>query len=186
MIIVAPFSNSGIRDWPGSHYSALIGLLLDGAAGDAPIHVVGTRSHKLRACEIVRRFPADRVINQCGRMSWAQVVASLQDARCVIANNSGLSHLGGHLGVPTVCVFGGTHQRREWRPLGASVILVSRSIGCSPCQLDHGQFSPYDKACLRQIEPRTVADAAVLIMDRVARSRAAGETHSLHGRGNMQ
>ena len=164
-IVIAPFSNSDIRDWPVTHNAVLVGLLLEGLDPAARIRVIGTANQKLRGCEIVRYHPVDRVVNDCGRFSWPEVIALLRGARCIISNNSGVGHLGGAFGVPTVCIFGGSHQRHEWRPLGASVMLVSRAIGCSPCQLDHGSLSPYDKACLREIAPETVAAAAFAIME---------------------
>ncbi len=173
-IFVAPFSNSDIRDWPLDRYTELVGLLLERAPSGMDVRVIGTPSQKLRACEVVRPYPADRVFNDCGRSPWPQVVEALKSAACVIGNNSGVGHLGGHFGVPTVCVFSGSHQRREWRPLGASVVLVSRVIGCSPCHFDHNGGSPYHKACLREVAARTVADAAFAIMDRVA-SKGTGE-----------
>ena len=166
-IVIAPFSNSDIRDWPIDHYGTLVGLLLERLAADDRIRIIGTRNQKLRACEIVRPYPATRVVNACGLHAWAEVVEQLRRARCIISNNSGVGHLGGHYGVPTVCVFGGSHQRHEWRPLGRSVVLVSRAIGCSPCQLDHGGVSPYGKACLREIAPEEVAGAAFMIMGRI-------------------
>lgn len=170
-IIVAPFSNSEIRDWPIGHYAELIGHLLDGPLGDEPIRVIGTPNQRLGAAEIVRRYPATRVANTCGRLPWHEVIEALKVARCVIGNNSGVAHLGGHFGVATVCVFGGSHQRGEWHPRGPGVIVVSRVIGCSPCQLDHGSYSPYDKACLREIVPSTVADAALRAVRLVERKR---------------
>ena len=171
-IIVAPFSNSDIRDWPAGHFAELIRLILDGGY-DGRITVIGTKNQMQRACEIVRPFDSTRVINDCGRRSWAEVTASLGFAACVIGNNSGVAHLSGFLGVPTVCIFGGSHQRIEWRPLGHKVALVSRSIGCSPCHLDHGGTCPYDKACLREISPQIVAQSVFAIMDRASRSGKA-------------
>jgi ADP-heptose:LPS heptosyltransferase len=172
-IIIAPFSNSGIRDWPGRHYSALIGLLLDQLTHDTPMRVIGMRNQVLRSREIVRAFPSDRVIDQCGDLSWSEMISTLRSARCLIANNSGIAHLGGYFSVPTVSIFAGTHQRREWRALGASVVLVTRAIGCAPCQRDHGQTSPYDKACLREIAPETVAEAVILAIRRAGTSGSA-------------
>ena len=168
-IVVAPFSNSDIRDWPLDHFAELVGLLLAALPDDARIRVVGTASQRLRGNEVVRDQPAPRVVNECGRLRWADLLLLLPQARCVISNNSGIGHLGAHFGVPTVCVFGGSHQRHEWRPLGRNVILVSRAIGCSPCQLDHHAVSPYRKACLREIPPATVAAAALAIMGRTER-----------------
>ncbi len=170
-IVVAPFSNSDIRDWPLGHYADLVGLLLEGAP-DMRVRVIGAPNQKLRTCEIVRAYPTARVINECGRLAWPEVLDLIKVAACVVSNNSGVGHLGGHFGVPTVCVFGGSHQRHEWRPLGPSVALVSLVIGCSPCQLDHSSGSPYAKACLREIAPATVAEAAFMIMKRVAAAKA--------------
>lgn len=165
-IVVAPFSNSAIRDWPATHVSTLIGLLLDEPTIRGRIQVVGAPGQRLAACEIVRFHPADRVVNQCGRMAWPTVLDALREAACVIGNNSGIAHVAGSFGTPTVCVFGGSHQRMEWRPRGDHVIVLSRAIGCSPCHLDHGHVSPYGKACLRDITPESVRDAVVTAMTR--------------------
>jgi ADP-heptose:LPS heptosyltransferase len=173
-IVIAPFSNSDIRDWPVEHFAALAGLLLEDLESDDRITVVGTRAQRLRGNEIVRAYDPARVVNACGWHTWPRLVEELKTASCVVGNNSGVTHLSGFHGVPTVCVFGGSHQRLEWRPLGFSVSVVTRSIGCSPCQLDHGQTSPYAKACLRHIEPRLVAETVFATMERVLAAKAAG------------
>lgn len=178
-IIVAPFSNSAIRDWPVGHYAEMIGLLLARIPCDRQVHVIGTPNQRLGACEVVRRHPADRVVNRCGRMDWDAVLAAVRDACCVIGNNSGIAHVAGYLGTPTVCVFGGSHQRIEWRPRGPNVVVLSRTIACSPCQLDHGDRSPYRKACLREIAPADVADAAVMMMDGAPETSAGADTEAM-------
>jgi ADP-heptose:LPS heptosyltransferase len=135
---------------------------------DVVIHVVGVNNQRLAAREIVRHHPVHKVLNQCGLLDWSSVLQLLRTADCVIGNNSGLSHIAGYLGTPTVCVFGGSHQRAEWHPKGRNVVIVSRAIACSPCQLDHNHISPYGKACLRGIEPDIVAAAATSVMARRA------------------
>jgi ADP-heptose:LPS heptosyltransferase len=172
-ILIAPFSNSSIRDWPVEHYTALIGLLLDDGRLRGRLRVIGTAGQRLRACDIARPYPSDRVINECGRMPWPGVLAAIRGAMCVIGNNSGIAHVSGSFGTPTVCVFGGSHQRTEWRPRGARVMLLSRVIGCSPCQLDHGNLSPFGKACLREIAPASVRDAVFEIIGRAQSTSAA-------------
>ena len=161
-IIVAPFSNSSIRDWPMEHYRDLVGLLLEDEELTGTVRVIGTTGQRLGACEIVRRYPADRVVNECGRLAWGKVLVMLRAAACVIGNNSGIAHVSGHYGTPTVCVFGGSHQRLEWRPRGPHMVVLSRLIGCSPCHLDHRGASPYGKACLWDIQPEEVRDAVRL------------------------
>jgi ADP-heptose:LPS heptosyltransferase len=181
-VLIAPFSNSDIRDWPLQRFTELVGLLLPRLPETMAIRIIGAPGQKLRANEVVRPYPAERVFNDCGRRPWGEVLVQLKAAACVIGNNSGIGHLGGRLGAPTVCVFGGSHPRHEWRPLGANVILVSRVIGCSPCQLDHTSGSPYRKACLREIEAQTVADAAMTIMARIPRPSIARDGAVAPGR----
>ncbi|MET0184975.1 MAG: glycosyltransferase family 9 protein [Achromobacter sp.] len=162
-IVIAPFSNSDIRDWPATHYRALIDGLLDAWSGT--IHVVGAPGQAIRAREITRSFDATRVFCDGGRLSWPEVVALIRSAACVIGNNSGIPHLAAFEGVPTVCVFGGAHQRLEWRPLGGHVVTLSRAIACSPCHLHYAAACPYGLACLEQIRPETVLDTVLRMID---------------------
>jgi ADP-heptose:LPS heptosyltransferase len=174
-IVIAPYSNSAIRDWPAGHFSALIGLLLAGwNDGAGLIRVIGTAGQRLRTNAIVRSHSSNRVRNDCGRLPWPDVIKELRQATCVIGNNSGIAHLAGSFGVPTVCIFGGSHQRLEWRPLGFNVTLLSRSIGCSPCHLDHGAKCGNGLACLTEISPEEVAGASLAAIARAAEARADG------------
>jgi ADP-heptose:LPS heptosyltransferase len=131
---------------------------------DVLIRVSGTRSQFSRACEIVRGRPANRVSNDCGKLAWDEVDKLVASAACVIGNNSGIVHLAALYGVPTLCIFGGSHPRREWHPLSDQLILVSRAIACSPCQLDLAADCPYGKRCLEAIEPGPVADRILEIV----------------------
>ncbi|MDB5688129.1 MAG: glycosyltransferase family 9 protein [Sphingomonas bacterium] len=158
-LLVSPFSNSDIRDWPAENFSRLIALMLDRPEAPALIRVIGTAGQRQRANGIVRELRSDRVRNDCGTLPWPDVVAEVRTATCVIGNNSGISHLSAYLGTPTVCIFGGSHQRLEWRPQGPAVRLLTRAVGCSPCHLDHGRSCGYAKACLRELAPEVVADA---------------------------
>lgn len=179
-IVIAPFSNSAIRDWPARHFVALVELLLQGeVTAGCPIRIIGTASQRARAAAIVRPYPTDRVVNECGRLSWPQVITTLRSAACIIGNNSGIAHLGGYYGVPTICIFGGSHQRLEWRPLGFNVVLLSRSIGCSPCHLDHGSRCPYGLACLQEISPAEVAAAVSSAIGAARKGRQSSPDDSL-------
>jgi ADP-heptose:LPS heptosyltransferase len=161
-IIIAPFSNSATRDWPVEHFISLVGLLLRNWPNESGlIKIIGTAGQRQRSNAIVRDYPSDRVFNECGRLPWPVVLEEIRNAACVVGNNSGISHLSGSLGAPTVCIFGGSHQRLEWRPMGFSVTVLSRSIGCSPCHLDHTRACGYGLACLRDISPEVVADAVL-------------------------
>lgn len=162
-IVVAPFSNSDIRDWPAAHFRTLIGRLV--AERDETIHVVGAPEQAIRAREIVQPFDARRVINDCGRTSWSATLDLIRSAACVVGNNSGIVHLAAFEGVPTLCVFSGSHQRLEWRPIGEQVITLSRAIACSPCHFHYAADCPYGLACLDQITPDIVFESMARLID---------------------
>jgi ADP-heptose:LPS heptosyltransferase len=182
-ILIAPFSNSDIRDWPADHYRRLIEILLDCIDDATTIRLVGAKGQVLPACEIVRGFDPDRVVNDCGRHSWHELIDVVRSAACVIGNNSGIVHLAGHHRTPAVCVFSGAHQRIEWRPIAFGVATLSRSIACSPCHLHYAADCPYNLACLRRIEPELVANVALkLMVDRpqdYSGEAVVSATHSL-------
>jgi ADP-heptose:LPS heptosyltransferase len=76
-----------------------------------------------------------------------------------VANNSGIAHLAAELGVPTVCVFGASHNPYEWMPRGPVVTTLHKRTGCAPCASGQLPDCPYDKRCLREIGPETVFEA---------------------------
>ncbi|MGN7997978.1 glycosyltransferase family 9 protein [Sphingomonas sp. 22176] len=166
-VILSPFSNSYVRDWPVDYYRILLEKLLAVAPSDILFRVIGTQAQALRARDIVRPLDAGRVFNDCGCHTWDVVASAIGRAACVIGNNSGVAHLAAQRGVPTICIFGGSHQRQEWRPVGRHVTIVSRAIWCSPCHLDRSSQCRFDKACLRGIDPEDVASAVLQTMANV-------------------
>jgi len=55
-----------------------------------------------------------------------------QRGRALIGNDSGVSHLAAHLGLPTVALFGPTDPI-QWKPLGPRVRVIHDALACSPC-----------------------------------------------------
>ena len=170
-VVVAPFSNSDIRDWPAGHYRALIARMV--REWDGTIHVIGAPEQAIRAREVLRTFDSSRVISDCGRGSWDAALDRVRSAVCVIGNNSGIAHLAAFEGVPTICIFGGAHQRLEWQPVGRSVVTLSRAIACSPCHFHHAPHCPHGLACLDQISPDSVFETFMRLADRAGAERFA-------------
>jgi len=74
-----------------------------------------------------------QVVDLVGRTDLGQVVAVLKAAAAFVGNDSGLMHLAGALGVPTVGIFGSSNP--DWtRPLGrATRVAVAEGFSCRPC-----------------------------------------------------
>lgn len=129
-IIVAPFANERIREWPVANFRRFIER---GLADGHRFAVCGTRAQRSLANEIVRPFPAARVGNLCGTSSWQDMQVLLQQAPFVIANNSGIAHLAANLGQWVLCMFAGSHHWIEWMPRGPRVVTLARMPACAPC-----------------------------------------------------
>lgn len=165
LAVVAPFANERVREWPLEHFRAAVDLL----RRTHRVLVVGSPAQRLRANLLVRGFAAREVVNACGRTRWADVVAAVDEADLVVANNSGIAHLAAARGRWTLCIFSGSHPYQQWRPVGPRVVTVTRRTACSPCRLA-GDPCPNGLACLADLD-------AAFALGRLAAARqaAAGE-----------
>lgn len=164
-VVISPFANERVREWPLAQYRRLIERVL--AAGEGPVLVVGTRPQRVRANEVVRGFPHPEVVNSCGRLSWQELVGVIDRARYVVANNSGGAHLAAERGRWTLCLFSGSHSFVEWMPRGPRVVVLNRITDCAPCALGGGRC-PHGVACMTDLD----ADAAFDLFE-TARHAAA-------------
>jgi heptosyltransferase-2 len=73
------------------------------------------------------------VVDLVGRTSVAELASLLLAAAAFVGNDSGVMHLAGALGVPTVGLFGSTNP--DWTaPLGpATRVLAAAGFPCRPC-----------------------------------------------------
>ena len=168
-IVVAPFSNEQLRDWPATHFAALI----DRCIGELQVivKVVGTIHQREAANDIIRSFPGHLVENRCGLLSWLELGDMIARAEGVVGNNSGVVHASAKANVPTVCIFGGSHAEAEWMPRGPSVFLVTKHTACSPCAR---RSCVHGKRCLHEIAPDAVFD----LVFKASQIRGAGwRTH---------
>lgn len=151
--VISPFANERVRQWPSSHFRELIEIIW--REHRLPALIVGTREQRALANDIVRGLSSERIQNACGSMSWGDLVAAVDSAPYVIANNSGVAHLAAGRGKWTLCVFSASHAYNEWMPRGPRVVTVVRVTPCSPCSLST-EFCPNNVACMVDLLPADV------------------------------
>jgi len=128
-VVIGPGAAYGAaKRWPFERFVALArrfsargwAALVAGAAEDRSIAepmaaAIGERAHAI-----------------AGTTSLGEQLALCTLARLTVSNDSGLAHLAGATGAPTVAIFGSTSS--AWTaPLGARVRIVQRAPVCSPC-----------------------------------------------------
>ena len=147
-IVLHPGSGSPMKNWPLDRFLIVAGRLSDAGrtieclAGPAEENLAETLG---RSGFPVRTFPALTDL-----ADWLAASAGF------IGNDSGVSHLAGYLGTPTVAVFGPSNPR-QWRPWGpaASVIGPAEGFDCHPC-FEKGNRDCDGRGCLAGISPDVV------------------------------
>jgi ADP-heptose:LPS heptosyltransferase/SAM-dependent methyltransferase len=102
-------------------------------------------------------FP-DHVINYIGKLSLADTAALLKQCSALVANDSGLMHLGVALGVQTFGIFGVTSPRRECFP-SPVMVPITKGLDCeSKCRKNRwGQRDCRNHLqCLKSLTAREV------------------------------
>lgn len=158
-VVIAPFSNSTVRDWPLDYYKRLIGLLLSEVG--CYIVLVASRGQAVRLAPLDEDYADDdRVVNLAGQTDWTGLAYVLRQADLVIANNSGIAHLAAACARPTLAIYSGSHQPQEWGPRGQLARAITAVVSCSPCGYENLELCTHDHRCMTLIEPETVAQHA--------------------------
>ena len=79
-----------------------------------------------------KNLPENKAFNLSGETTFSDLYNMLRNARCCVANDSGIMHLAAALGVPGVAVFGPTDYRATG-PVSDKWLIVYDKEPCAPC-----------------------------------------------------
>ena len=158
---------SELREWPDARWRELAGKLDARGFG---VVLTGAEHERERAeafaasCEL----PFGRLVDLAGRLSLTDLLDVVAGSALVVSVNTGLMHIAGAAGVPTVALNGPTSERR-WGPVGeASVSVNSRYHGCGFLNLG-GEYRGRREDCMDGIPIEDVLAA----VDGLVRTREA-------------
>ncbi|MBV9736446.1 MAG: glycosyltransferase family 9 protein [Acidisphaera sp.] len=176
-IVLAPISNSSVRDWPIDNYAALAGRLL--ATGERRILLLGAPAQADRLARITQGNAGDpRIIDLSGKTKWPELPDILRRADLVICNNSGIAHLAAACGVRTLAIYSGSHLPQEWGPRGVASRTIVAAVPCSPCGFDRLQECRFDHRCMHEITPDIVLAQAEQMLGAALQTQAAAAVDS--------
>lgn len=116
-------------DWPWKKWHGFADL----ASALPAVAIVGSASDLDNARTYFGRpfaWPA-HAVDMTGRLDLADTAALLTQCAALVANDSGLMHLGVALGVPTLGIFGITSPAREAMD-AANLTIVTKGLACEP------------------------------------------------------
>jgi heptosyltransferase-2 len=109
--------------------------------------------------QVERDIPADRIVRVVD-LPLGRVMSLIKRCDCLITNDSGPMHIASALQVPVVAIFGPTHPKLGFAPVGSPNLVLCANVKCSPCSL-HGEkrCSKKSRFCMDLIEPEMVIEA---------------------------
>ncbi|MGE5347181.1 MAG: lipopolysaccharide heptosyltransferase II [Acidithiobacillales bacterium] len=162
---VASFAHAAKR-WELPHFAEVFDDL---SAGKGLTTVLlGTAGEAAMNAETATHLRRSRIVDLSGRTSLPEALGVLSLSRLFVGNDSGLSHLAGAVGTPTVVVFGPTDPEatRPWDgPRGdgkpTRIAVVRRRTACAPCRFD---VCPLDHRCMTGLTVERVLEAAASVL----------------------
>jgi heptosyltransferase-2 len=147
------------KRWPVPHARTLVSLL---ASRGAQILLVGGTADRARAQEIAAGAPSGAVLDRTGT-SVAEALPELALAGAAVGLDSGLSHAGVALGIPTVLLFG-PNDPGSVEPV-AHARLVTQPLPCRPCNRAGKERCPEGHhRCMQD----TTAEQVLSVLDALA------------------
>lgn len=153
---VSPFARAATREWDLGRMGDAIATITR-RSGLTPV-VLGGLSDRARLAAVAARSGA--FVDLVGTSTLRDSAALLEEARLLVAVDSGLMHLGALSGTPTVAIFGPGHPQR-WQPLPqAPLRVVWAHPKCGPCYLTECA----DLSCQRGVTLKDVVGAALELL----------------------
>ncbi len=152
------------RRWPDGHMIQAVTALAE--AGHAVV-LMGAKSEAAYVRSLHERIAAparDRVWNSAGLFSLPEAFALIEQAACVLTNDTGPMHMAFALGRPTVCLFGPVDPA-HYGIAGPNIVTFYAPVPCSPCVHEIDK-PPCDgnNVCMQRLLPGPVVQQVLALI----------------------
>jgi ADP-heptose:LPS heptosyltransferase len=132
-LIIHPGSNGNSKEWPLSHFQALLKEL---PKDKFNIIITGSEAENKRFSTLAESCP--QAINSMGKLSLNELISLLGAADGLVVNSTGPLHIASALGIKTLGLFPSQPGKspKRWGPIGKQAGYLTASI-CEACQGIH-------------------------------------------------
>jgi heptosyltransferase-1 len=160
-VVISPFTTHDSRDWNFNHYRRLaIALKTQGYR----VICIGTPKQRERLDTAFYGLELEKISDK--PPEW--ISALVAHASVVIGNDSGIVHLGGLYGVPTVCILAHFDPVYSFM-CGESIDWIVPTMGCTGCHtlIEGGWDQNCNWVCsaLQTINPELVTDKVLKLYE---------------------
>jgi heptosyltransferase-2 len=154
LIGVAPGAAYGpAKKWFPGRFAAVADRLIDDTQAQVILFGSGGDRESTAAVQKDARHP---LIDIAGQTNLQEAIALMARCALFLSNDSGLMHVAGALGIPTVAIFGSTNPLTT-SPVGEKSVVIHHAVDCSPCLKP---VCPTDFRCMEGIGVEEVYGAA--------------------------
>lgn len=161
-LVVAPFTTRPQKHWPERHW---VSLLRDLTANGWDIVLLGGPADIAAAKRLSDAVASPKIDNQVGQTSLPAAIACIAAARALIGVDTGLTHAGFALDVPTVALFGSTRPYQQAR--NSRGVVLYHELPCAPCARHPSCAGRWD--CMVAITPAAVHQALQRVLPKPLR-----------------
>ncbi len=122
-VAIHPGSGAEEKCWPTARFAEVIKRLWE---QNYPVLLLAGPADLKRVDDLLKQLslpPPPENFKMLSHAPLMEVAQQLQQCRCYLGNDSGITHLAAMLGVPTVAIFGPTDPT-IWRPMGPFVRVI--------------------------------------------------------------
>ena len=152
--VLCPFTTRPQKHWFEDRWIGLALRLRE--YGFTPV-LLGGPADRGAAARIAKGVPS--ITNLVGTLKLDESVAAIAGAAVVIGVDTGLTHIGSALGVPTVALFGATCPYLD--PVAPRSVVIYEKLACSPCRRNPTCDGRFD--CMRALEVERVMSEALRV-----------------------
>jgi len=154
LIGIAPGAAYGpAKKWFPERFAAVADRLIDATGAQAVLF--GSAGDK-ESTTTVARSARHTVVDIAGKTNLKEAMALIARCTLFLSNDSGLMHVAGALGIPTIAIFGSTNPATT-SPVGEKSVVIHHDVPCSPCLKP---VCPTDFRCMEMIGADEVYAAA--------------------------
>ena len=150
LLVMCPGAAYGTaKRWPALAFRAVAAYWIKQGG---IVAVVGGKGEKTTGDEVVQGLDSNKIFNLCGETELDELFWLLRSALIVLANDSGVMHLGAASGSYGLTVFGPTDYTATG-PISPKWSLLSAPPECAPC---FRHDCPGDHKCMTAVTPEDV------------------------------
>ncbi|MBR0260950.1 MAG: glycosyltransferase family 9 protein [Selenomonadaceae bacterium] len=157
-----------LKTWSKEYFAEVVRELKK--SFDAAFFIVGAPNDKDYADEVIKEIGGG-VENFCGETSLTDLAELFRRADLFITVDTGATHIAATTGVKMITMYGCTSPDR-WHPINKNAVVLTSRESCCPCTFKAEQCPTYPKpACLQNVTPAQVLDAAKKFLSDVQQNR---------------